>query len=119
MTDYEENLSKNLDHLLHQKRLSQNELSEKTGVAQQTISKALKTGRIRQDKLKILADFFEVPFELFFTSELLINLGGQSKMFVEKKEGQTVNFTLSNPNDVVQLTIERKKDGTFNVSIST
>lgn len=122
MLEHEANLKRNLKRLMEVNDLNQSDLSKETGIVQQTISRALHAGRIRRDKVEVLAKYFKVTPELLFSDDLLSDSGDDIKnmgSLTQKKEGQTIDLILSNPSGVLNFSIERLSDGNYKVTITT
>lgn len=122
MLVHEDYLRRNLKFLMNRNHLTQNDLAKGSGVTQQTISNVLKSGRIRIDKLEPLAEYFKIPADKFYSSDIseLINLGSDSENVIQQEihEKQTLEFILPTTSDAIQLKIERMIDGKLKVSIT-
>lgn len=74
----EELLIVRLQELMDLKGLNQSQLAEKSGVSQQTISRALKVGRLRSEALQQLAEYLGVTIDYFYVTHKSVNTTNKS-----------------------------------------
>ena len=93
-------ISERIFELLKQRGMTQKEFSEKTGIAQSTISdwKRKRTNPVAE-KILIICEILEITPE-----ELLSGVEGESR-----RNRPTVNFTISKESDLGMLIVEYQK----------